>query len=368
MIIGLLAGAAAAIAAALLSLPLHSPDDALFNTATVVIGALIVGLLAGGLRTALGQRNFLIAWGAAFVAVLAGLVASESLFERMVSFGAPLAAVVFLVTGAAVVALQNATVPRMPLFAGAAAVIAIALGLGLSGQGDAESGTLALPSAPVAATAAGSAAPSGTMPTAAPGAPSATATAAGATAAGGTAASSAAVTRADVQNATFVVGKGSQATFTVNEKLAQLQLPNDAVMRTTALTGDMRVDGRASKITLDLQQLTSDQSRRDQFVRQMFRAQPTAVVTISTLTGLPDRYEAGQIVKQKVNGTIAINGVEKPITLDVEARMDGGVLNVLGRTSFVWADFNITPPNTPTVTVQDRVAVEVLLVGQKQAG
>ena len=364
MIIGLLAGAAAAIAAALLSLPLRSPDDAFFNTATVVIGALVAGLLAGTLRSVLGQRNFLIAWGVAFVAVLAGLVAGESLFERMVSFGVPLAAVVFLVTGAAVVLLQDATVPRMPLLAGAAAVVAIALGLGLAGQGDAESGTLALPAAPAAPTAAmgstgGSSAPA--TSTAATTTPATTAT-------GATAASSAAVTRADVQNATFVVGKGSQATFTVNEKLAQLELPNDAVMRTTALAGDMRVDGRASKVTLDLKQLTSDQSRRDNFVRNMFRAQPTAVVTIPTLTGLPERYELGQVVKQQVNGTIAINGVEKPITLEVEARMDGAVLNVLGRTSFVWADFNITPPNTPSVKVQDRVAVEVLLVGQKQAG
>lgn len=363
MIIGLLAGAAAAIMAALLSLPLHSPDDAIFNTATVTIGAIVAGLVAGALRSALGQRNFLIVWGAAFIAVLAGLALSESLFERMVSFGAPLAAVVFLVTGAAVIALQSASVPKMLLFAGAAAVIALALGLGLSGHGDGESGVLALPAAPVAATAAGSTAPSTASGSAASNAPATTSTAAGATTA-----SAAAVTKVDVQNTTFVVGKGSQATFTVNEKLAQFELPNDAVMRTAALTGDMRVDGRASKVTLDLQQLTSDQSRRDNFVRNMFRAQPTAVVTIPTLTGLPERYEAGHVVKQKINGTIAINGVEKPIALDVEARMDGTVLNVLGRTSFVWADFNITPPNTPTVKVQDRVAVEVLLVGQKQAG
>ncbi len=355
MIIGLFAGAAAAIVAALLSLPLHSPDDAIFNTATVTIAAMVAGLLAGALRSALGQRNFLIAWGAGFVAVLAGLALGESLFERILSFGAPIAAVVFLVTGTAVIALQSAAVPKMPVFAGVAAVIAIALGLGLAGQGDAESGTLALPAAPATTTAAGATGTSG--------APAATSSPAGTTAAGASV-----ITQADVKNMTFVVGKGSQATFTVNEKLAQLDLPNDAVMRTTALTGDMRVDGRASKVTLDLQQLTSDQSRRDQFVRQMFRAQPTAVVTIPALTGLPDRYEAGQVVKQKVNGTIAINGVEKPIALDVEARMDGAVLNVLGRTAFVWADFNIAPPNTPTVKVQDRVAVEVLLVGQKQAG
>ena len=46
MFIGLLSGAIAAIVASLLSLPLHSPDDAFFNTASVTIGALLVGVSA----------------------------------------------------------------------------------------------------------------------------------------------------------------------------------------------------------------------------------------------------------------------------------------------------------------------------------
>ena len=37
----------AAVAAALASLPLHSPNDALFNTLIVVIASLLVGAAAG---------------------------------------------------------------------------------------------------------------------------------------------------------------------------------------------------------------------------------------------------------------------------------------------------------------------------------
>ena len=370
MFIGLLSGAIAAIVASLLSLPLHSPDDAFFNTASVTIGALLVGLVAGGLRQALPQRAFVIAWSAAFVAVIAGLFVAESaVFERMLSFGAPLAVVIFLITGVGVVMLPTAGLSRMPVMAGVATVAAVAVGFGLAGQGDGESGALALPAAPASIAAS---TPAGGTPAA---------TSAGATGASGAAAAAATSTRgadglptryatqADLKGVTFVVGEGSQATFTVNEKLAQLTLPNDAVMRSTAITGDVRLDGRDSKITLDLLKLSSDQPRRDNFVRQsVFSKAPTAILTVPALTTLPERYEPGQVVKQAVKGTLAINGVEKPISFDVEARMDGTTLNVLGKTSFVWADFNMTPPNTPNVTVQDKVAVEVLLAAKPKLG
>ena len=94
-------------------------------------------------------------------------------------------------------------------------------------------------------------------------------------------------------------------------------------MRDTAITGDVHLDGRPTKITLDLQQLSSDQPRRDNFIRQMFRAHPAAVLTVPSIANLPARYEVGQTVKQQVSGTLAINGVERPITFDVEARLDG---------------------------------------------
>ena len=64
--------------------------------------------------------------------------------------------------------------------------------------------------------------------------------------------------------------------------------------------------------------------RCDQFVRQMYSRNPAVTVTIPSISGLPDRYEAGQVVKQTVKGTLAINGVEKPIAFDVESRLDVG--------------------------------------------
>ena len=80
---------------------------------------------------------------------------------------------------------------------------------------------------------------------------------------------------------TFLVTQGSKATFTVLEKLAMLPLSSHAVMRTNALSGQIHLNGRPSVVEIDLHQLSSDQSRRDQFMRGgVFKDHPTAVFTI----------------------------------------------------------------------------------------
>ena len=372
MLTGLLAGAAAALIAALLSLPLRSPDDALLHTGSVAVTALIAGVAAGALRGALTPRMFAAAWGGLFVATIAALAAGEAMLERMLTFGAPLAAVVFGVSGA-VVWYFGARPLRLPAIVPlGAAAIALGAGIALAGEGDAAGGRLELPPAPPAAVAAtGASTPVST----AVAAPTSTATVAAAGASGsagssGSGLASGAFTKpADLKGVRFAVGAGSQGTFTVNEKVAQFPAPNDAVMRSTALAGSVFLDGRPSSITLDLSTLSSDQRRRDDFIQQtLFRTSRSATFTVSALPSLPATYTPGQVLKVTVPGTLSINGADRAMSFDVEARLDGTRLNLVGRTSFVWADLGYRAPNTPAISVQDRVAVEVLLVAEAQQG
>ena len=62
---------------------------------------------------------------------------------------------------------------------------------------------------------------------------------------------------------TFMVTDESEATFTVGEQLTRLPLPNDAVLKTNALTGEVFLDGRPSSISIDIHRLSSDQRLRD---------------------------------------------------------------------------------------------------------
>ena len=155
---GLIAGSVAAIAGALVNLPLHSPSDAFFNSAAVMVGSLAAGFSAGLLWHVLGLvLGYFPAWGGhrwaffgACMALAFGLVSliavlAETQVERSVSYFVPLAALVFGIIGSLVLLLLR--VPqilwwRLTILT---VVVAIAIGVALAGQGDQKSGALELP-------------------------------------------------------------------------------------------------------------------------------------------------------------------------------------------------------------------------------
>lgn len=167
----------------------------------------------------------------------------------------------------------------------------------------------------------------------------------------------------DVDGVTFYVTDESEATFTVGEQLTRLPLPNDAVMRTNALTGEVFLDGRSSAITLDIHQLSSDQDLRDNWVRtRMFPQNRTATFTLNDATPLPDGFSDGDASTFTISGTLEINGLSVPLEFEMEARDDGDVLFILGRTTFEWSDIGLDTPNSRgTISVEEEVRVEVLL-------
>ena len=168
----------------------------------------------------------------------------------------------------------------------------------------------------------------------------------------------------DVDGIVFVVSEGSKATFAVGEVLAGVSIPNyEAVMHTTGLTGEVRLDGGASLVTLDLHSMTSDYEFRDSYVqRRMFPGQPSASVTFGDLTPLPSGFTNGDEVSTEVTGTLRINDMDVPLTFEIGARDDGDAVFVLGRSMFTWDQIGEPVPTARSVvSVEDEVRVEVLL-------
>ena len=324
---GLIAGSIAAIVAALVSLPLRSPLDNVFNTATVALASLIIGIAAGLVwdKLAASQRRLPYYAGALVMGLIAVVVIAavgDIWLERFLSFTAPLAVIAFSVSG-----VVAANLGRVPLTASrwpapALLIVAAVIGIGLVGQGDADSGDLSLPEE--------------------------------------------AVTRSAVESLQYLVGEGSEITFTVGEQLTRLPLPNDAVVRTTALSGQLNFDGQSSEVAVDLLTLSSDQNFRDQYMRgRMFRDSPVAVFTVKDLSDLPNEFFSGETYTRQVAGILNINGVDVPLTFELEVRNDGDVLNVLARTVFTWDQLQIPVPTARiVVSVEDEVSVQLLLVAR----
>ena len=147
---GLIAGSIASVVAALVSLPLHSPEDLLLNSATIVVATVIAGGVAGLLWRALTNSSrrwplFLALWALGFVLAVLFAVAGDTQLDRFVSFTVPLAAIVFPLIGVLTVILARWRVASRWWVTAAVLVIAIGVGVGLAGQGDEKSGRLELP-------------------------------------------------------------------------------------------------------------------------------------------------------------------------------------------------------------------------------
>jgi polyisoprenoid-binding protein YceI len=176
---------------------------------------------------------------------------------------------------------------------------------------------------------------------------------------------------------TFVIiPDRSGAAYFADEQLASLPLPSTAKGATNDIEGEFHVseDGYAldpsgtSQFTVDLTTLTSDEDRRDNRVQNdaLQTAQyPTATFTATSVSGIDTGLALDQEHAFQLTGILDLHGVQKEITWDVEARRQGNVMTALATVTFLYADFNITPPNIGGfVSVEDDVTLQVQIVAE----
>jgi hypothetical protein len=161
---------------------------------------------------------------------------------------------------------------------------------------------------------------------------------------------------------TFVVGEGSEATFTVNEKLSSLPLPNDAVMRTSDITGEIDLSASSAALVINLHSLRSDSTRRDSYISdRLFPRQPGATITVAEFPDIPEEFAEGQSFTSMVLAIVNVNGTDAEIEFELESRLDPDRLLVLVKGDFTWADFGMSAPTSRSFVVTDDVHVEVLV-------
>ncbi len=167
----------------------------------------------------------------------------------------------------------------------------------------------------------------------------------------------------------LAIAEGTEARYRVREQLANRNLPGEAVGTTTAVTGAIvvRPNGAIvsdqSKIVVDLQTLRSDESRRDNFIKQntlQTNQFPTAEFVATEARGLPSTLPASGEATFQLVGDMTVHGVTRPVTWDVTARLAGNDLSGTATTSFKFGDFGMTTPRVAVVlSVEDNIRLEV---------
>jgi polyisoprenoid-binding protein YceI len=166
-----------------------------------------------------------------------------------------------------------------------------------------------------------------------------------------------------------IVPEQTEASYQVQEKFLNRDLPNKAIGKTNAVTGDLQVStagkpsGKVTKITVDLSKLTSDESRRDNRIRQQWlesNKYPLATFASTDAQGIPDSYTEGQEVTFKLTGDMTIRDVTKPVTFDVTGKLQGDTITGTATSQILMKDFGFDPPSIAgMLTVDDGVTVTI---------
>jgi polyisoprenoid-binding protein YceI len=170
----------------------------------------------------------------------------------------------------------------------------------------------------------------------------------------------------------------TEARYRVKEQLARLNLPNDAVGVTNAVTGVVTfdVEGKVvpkdSKITIDASALKSDEDRRDNRVRKdilQTNQFPTIDFVIKKTPGLTwPLLGSGEGLFELV-GDLTIRDVTKEVTWSVGATFISDRIRGLAETSFTFDDFEISKPTGMFIlSVEDLIRLELAFVATYPSG
>jgi polyisoprenoid-binding protein YceI len=170
-----------------------------------------------------------------------------------------------------------------------------------------------------------------------------------------------------------VVGDRSQVEVRVREQLASLPAPNDAVLTTSGVSGSflLRVDGTfadESKIVVDLNGLQSDESRRDNFIKNETletRRYPNAEFVPKRLEGAPAPLPANGEWTIRIVGDLTIRDVTKEVTWEGTARREGDEVTADARLVVKFGDFGLEIPRVASVlSVVDEIRMQARITSR----
>ena len=174
---------------------------------------------------------------------------------------------------------------------------------------------------------------------------------------------------AQMAGARWVVAEtGNEARYLVREQLAGLEFPNDAIGRTSGVSGAIvfgpsgSVDASASRIEIDLATLESDEGRRDNYLRRNTlntEEHPKATFTPTAIRGLPSPLPTSGEATFELVGDFTVRGTTRPVTWTATATFEGGTITGLAKTQFTFEEMGLTKPSLARLlSVADEIRLE----------
>lgn len=175
-------------------------------------------------------------------------------------------------------------------------------------------------------------------------------------------ASSVPVTAAIELTGTWTVSAPSTAGYRVKEIL--FGQDTEGVGRTDQVTGEVRIDGTtvgATELAVDLETVTSDESRRDeQFRDRLLNVAefPVALFTLLEPIRLDEVPPVGTEITVAVSGELTLRGNTVPVTFDLQAKRTETEIQLVGTIPIVFADYEIPDPSIGPVQTEDNGVLE----------
>jgi polyisoprenoid-binding protein YceI len=170
----------------------------------------------------------------------------------------------------------------------------------------------------------------------------------------------------------WIVTSGSLAGYRVKELFVGQSSQHEAVGRTSMVSGGLAVSGDSSgyqvsalTLTVGLADLRSvdqvagrDVTQRDGVVSRQLDVQQFPTATFTSASALvPAGFGSGQVAVS-VTGSLTVHGVTKDVTVKAKAQQIGNRVEIAGSISVNMADFQVSPPLAPFVTVDSAVTIE----------
>ena len=175
----------------------------------------------------------------------------------------------------------------------------------------------------------------------------------------------------DTETGDLEDGSATFAGYRIREELAGIGTAT-AVGRTRDVSGGATIAGTdivALEITVDMTTLRSDDSRRDDALRERGLETdrfPTASFSLSQPIALGRVPLLDETLVVEGVGTLTVHGVAREVSVAVQARWNGSRIEIVAQFELVLADHGIEPPvGFSVLSVDDVGVVEVHLLLRK---